>query len=290
MFNAETTTLSKFSPAVSLNQDLLAFEEGEMRRFSIFSKGRWRLEAIRRVQMDVIASSRITLFLSRYAASTIGAIVNAREERIVPHGIAQRFLKLGEARKSWALSDNIRCLYVSNTLPYKHQWHVVEAIAAARQTIGLDVRLVLVGGGNGAAQRRLDKAIRRHDPQRRFVECLPFTNQEGIAQELSKADLFIFASSCETFGISLLEAMAAGLPIASSNRSSIPEVAGESAVYFDPEDPEGISSAVLSLIRDQAARERLGRSAYARATTFTWEKSAHLTWKAIADAAEQNSS
>jgi len=76
---------------------------------------------------------------------------------------------------------------------------------------------------------------------------------------MMQADLFVFASSCETFGISLLEAMAVGLPIACSNKSSLPETLQDGGEYFDPEDDQSIASAVKRLILDPVSRKKLLR-------------------------------
>src|SRR5690606_24895104 len=127
----------------------------------------------------------------------------------------------------------------SNAAPYKHQWHVVEAIAKARAQ-GADLSLFLVGGGKGAAQQRLEDAIKRHDPKGEFVKQVEFLEHAKIPAVIAEADVFVFASSCENLPITLLEGMAAGLPIACSDRGPMPEVLQDGGAYFDPEDPEAI--------------------------------------------------
>ena len=75
----------------------------------------------------------------------------------------------------------------------------------------------------------------------------------------------------------LLEAMAAGLPIASSNRGPMPEILGESGVYFDPEQPEQIAAALEELLRDPSLRAHRAQAAYERAATYSWRRCAGET-------------
>jgi glycosyltransferase involved in cell wall biosynthesis len=75
----------------------------------------------------------------------------------------------------------------------------------------------------------------------------------------------------------VLEAMARGVPVACSDRTSLPEVAGDAALLFDPEDTAAIASAVDRLFRDPAGAERLRVAGQERAKHFTWERTADLT-------------
>ena len=94
--------------------------------------------------------------------------------------------------------------------------------------------------------------------------------------------MFVFASSCENMPVTLLEAMAAGLPIACSDRGPMPEILGSVNPYFDPEKPETIADAIQRLIKDDSLRNQASITALEIACNFTWERCATATWKILA--------
>jgi glycosyltransferase involved in cell wall biosynthesis len=105
---------------------------------------------------------------------------------------------------------------------------------------------------------------------------------EELFKWYHQADLFIFASSCENMPNILLEAMAAGLPIACSNRGPMPEVLGTAGLYFDPENPAEIACAIRSLLDSTDLRAEKAEAAYRRAKAFTWQRCAEQTFQFLA--------
>lgn len=281
MFNTDAGSVCPFQPSVTLSQDMLSYEPGEMQRYYWPSKARVRLEILRLVQLSRLRASTASIFLTQHASNVIAPLANARHVEIIPHGIDARFFSAGEKPRSFPKTGEVKCLYVSNAAPYKHQWHVIEGIARARELSGQELRLRLVGGGSGSSLRRVNAAIRQFDPDHTFVEQVPFVPNELIRKELADADLFIFASSCENMPITLLEAMASGVPIASSDRGPMTEVLGDTAIFFDPEDPVQIANAVCTLLKDPKMAVGAGEMARERARSFTWEKCAEATWKLV---------
>jgi glycosyltransferase involved in cell wall biosynthesis len=93
----------------------------------------------------------------------------------------------------------------------------------------------------------------------------------------SGASAFVFPSLAEGFGLPILEAMACGAPVVTSNRSSMPEVAGAAAEFCDPSDASSIGSAIAKVLRDPDLAEDLRRAGYKRAREFTWERTARRT-------------
>lgn len=288
MFNTDAGSVCTFQPSVTLSQDMLSYEPGEMQRYSWPSKARLRLEILRLVQLRRLRASVASVFLTKHAANVIAPLARARHVEIIPHGIDERFFITGEKPRSFPMTGQVKCLYVSNAAPYKHQWHVIEGVARARDLSGRDLRLRLVGGGGGSSLRRVDAAIKEFDPDHKFVEQEAFIPNELIRQELAQADLFIFASSCENMPITLLEAMASGLPIASSDRGPMTEVLGNTAIFFDPEEPTRIADAICNLLKDPDIAIGGGEMARELARSFTWERCAADTWDLLAKVAAKS--
>ncbi len=97
---------------------------------------------------------------------------------------------------------------------------------------------------------------------------------DAVLEDLyRRASIFAFPSLDEGFGMPVLDAMAHGLPVLTSNVSALPEVAGDAAWLVDPADTTSIAQGLNHLIEDEALRQRLARQGFARSAGFTWEKS-----------------
>jgi len=136
----------------------------------------------------------------------------------------------------------------------------------------------LIGSGDGPAIKRMRKVINDKSFLGAFTYYHGHLSHSETLDWYNQADLFAFASSCETFGISLLEAMAAGLPIACSDRGPMPEVLKDAGVYFNPENPSSIAASLKVLLQDESLRENLGRKALSLSQAFTWERCAQETF------------
>lgn len=109
------------------------------------------------------------------------------------------------------------------------------------------------------------------------VVFLGFVPNEELPGLFRGADVFVFPSLHEGFGIPVLEAMACGTPVITSNTTALPEVAGDAALLVDPSKPEEIGQAMLTLCQDEAMRHRLSKLGVRRAQEFSWEKMARET-------------
>jgi glycosyltransferase involved in cell wall biosynthesis len=281
LFTADASTLCSFDNQVVLSQDLLAYEPGVVETFG-FGMGRLRLTLIRYIQNRAFRAAAGVMFLTQYSASLIQkSCGDLNKVAIVPHGVNEDFRSLAVIRRaSSSVHRRVTCTYVSTVEMYKHQWVVVRAVALLKSK-GFDIYLNLIGGGHGRADRILTSQILESDPSGIFITQDNFINHAHLREKLRETDIFVFASSCETFGITLLEGMAAGLPIACSSRSSLPEVLGEGGLYFNPEDEVSISDAIESLICNPELANSLGRRARAISEKFSWDKCADDTFTFI---------
>lgn len=284
LFNVDAGSVCPFRPSVTMSQDMLPFEPGEIDRYPV-GKARLRLEVLRRLQSAALRRADGAIFLTRYSAERIGQVTGPlRSTAIVPHGIDQRFLDMSAPAAKEPLRE---CIYVSNAAPYKHQWHVVEAIAQLRKE-GMPLRLTLVGGGSGRAMERLRMAVARHDPQGEFVTLAPFVPHAEIPELLARAEMFLFASSCESMPVTLLEGMAVGLPIACSERGPMPDILQDAGVYFNPESPVSIANAVGALACKPVESNAYAVRAKAIAQCFSWQRCADQTFDFLLSTLERS--
>lgn len=101
------------------------------------------------------------------------------------------------------------------------------------------------------------------------------------------SDVFLFASTCETFGQIVTEAMASGLPIIASNIEVMKEILGTSALYFDPENEISIKETILKIYKSKVEREKYSIELQNQAKTYSWEKCADETFHFFKEIIEQ---
>ncbi|MFL0809471.1 MAG: glycosyltransferase family 4 protein [Agarilytica sp.] len=281
LFTVGASTLCRFSPQVVLSQDMMSYEPGVMEYYG-FGKTRLRLELILQLQNLAFRRAEGVIFLTKYAGTVIqGACGRLKNVEYIPHGISENFLlQQKEYLTSFSNESSISAVYVSQADLYKHQWEVVKAIAQLRKK-GINISLMLIGGGSGKAKQLLDTQIKESDPECSFVRQVSFLPNDEIPERLVSSDIFIFASSCENMPITLLEGMAVGLPIACSSRGPMPEVLGDAGVYFDPVDSNSISSAIEQLVKNPVLMKNTAMKAKQVASEYTWAKCAERTWSFI---------
>lgn len=283
LFCTDASTFSRFQPLVVMSQDMLQYEPGTIRAFRL-GRAWLRQRALLVVQNKAMRRAEGVIFLSEYAARKVQEKTGKLKQfKIIHHGIDNRF-KDFHANKPWPndRKEPIKCLYVSPVWEYKHQWNVVRAIEILRQQ-GHHITLLLVGGGNRHSLGKLWEQIERSDPNHEFVQHLGFVPQEELLTYYANSDFFVFASSCENLPITLLEAMATGLPVACSDRGPMPEVLQGGGVYFDPENAISIASAVEKIINDKDLRSSISKRAKELALIYSWKRCASETWSFLAN-------
>jgi glycosyltransferase involved in cell wall biosynthesis len=147
-------------------------------------------------------------------------------------------------------------LYPARGWPHKNHKRLFEAMTIAREK-NPDLTLVLTGG-----------ALDSLGPLPDWVDRRGLVSDEELQDLYRRAGAMVFPSLYEGFGLPPLEAMASGCPVASSNAGSLPEVVGDAAVLFDPEDPEAIAQGIHDVL---SRSDELSKAGIEHAKTFTWE-------------------
>lgn len=280
------TYTGAFRPFVTFSQNLLPFEWTEAWRYGV-SWMLLKMIFLYKSQKRTFIRANGVIYLTQYARNVVNKNVKRPRGKsvVIPHGVDKRFFLSPRKQRnigSYSPQHPFRILYVSPVEVYKHQWHVAEAVARLHEE-GFPINLDLIGSAYAPALKLLHQVTSRLDPEGKFICYQGFTSHSEIFCQYHKADIFVFASTCETFGMVITEAMAAGLPIACSNRGPMPEVLGDAGVYFDPEKPAEIAEAIRKFIEDPMLRTEKAEAAFERAKGFTWERCANKTFGFLAE-------
>jgi len=163
-------------------------------------------------------------------------------------------------------------LHVGNIEPRKNLINLFRACDRIWERLGPDFQLVVVGKKGWLYKEIFDTLSGTkcaHD-----VVFTGYVYEEDIPALYSGADFFIFPSIYEGFGLPILEAMRCGTPVITSNVSSMPEVAGDAALYVDPRKTEDIAEKILELAYNKTLREKMREKGFQQAAKFSWEKTA----------------
>ena len=280
-----------FRPVVTMSRNLLPFELRELFRYG-YSATTLKLLLLRWSQSRSFRRSDGVIFLSQAARESVFLVTGKLKADcpVIPHGLNFRFRikpKNQISIASYSIERPYRLIYVSTIDRYKHQWHIVETVSALRRE-GFPLTLDLVGPGHPHALKRLNATISHCDPKKEWVRYHGEVVYSKLHELYAEADLGIFASSCENMPNILLETMAAGLPVACSDRGPMREVLGNSGVYFEPEHPEDISRALRELIDSPILRTEKAEASFAAALKFDWKHCAFETFSFLAQIADKH--
>ncbi|HSZ73098.1 MAG TPA: glycosyltransferase family 1 protein [Cytophagaceae bacterium] len=274
-----------FYPTVTMCQNLLPFDAKERNLYG-FSLMRLRLNILRYTQTRAFRKAKGIIFLTASSIYYVfgKSLNNKKNTVIIPHGINPVFFR---KPSSDAMKKTIKLLYVSIVDVYKHQWNVVEAVFGLLKK-GYDIELTLVGGVYQPAWKKLKRALNLHPDQAHKITYLPAVPYEELSFIYQSADIFVFASSCETFSLVLLEAMSSGLPIACADRDTLKDTLGDAGVYFDPYDADSIEQTIEKLVNDKSTREKISIEAYTKSQSYSWSVCAEHTFLYLSKIAKGN--
>ena len=286
---------AKFRPVVSMHQNQLPFEWAEILRYGFsFMTLKWIL--LRMTQSLSFKKSNGIIFLSKYSKDSLIKIINKQDivNKIIPHGVEDRFFSSPKEQfsiENYSTKNPLKIIYISTIDFYKHQWNIAEAVKSLKRQ-GYPIDLKFYGSANSRALKKLKKVIidsnRNKYNENDYISYNDEVSFTKIENVYFNADISIFASSCETFGQIVLESMAAGLPIACSNMSSMPEILKNSAVLFDPLNVKDITNCLKKLIDSKGQRTFISSRAAEIAQDFSWKKTAFLTFEFFKEVSQQD--
>jgi glycosyltransferase involved in cell wall biosynthesis len=225
-----------------------------------------------------VARSRVVLTVSQHARSEILAAFPRADVRVIPCSIDAEWFRPAPLRDREGY-----LLMVTASAPHKNASAAIESYAAYARRAGAQARpFKIVGLSKEADPYRKKAAELGIEP---MVDFLPFVTEPELRDLYRGAAAVLFPSLAEGFGIPVLEGMATGTPVIAARATSLPEVGGDAAFYFDPTNREEMAMALANVLANSRLREEMARKGLERAETFRPEtvgKQVRAFWKEFA--------
>jgi len=226
--------------------------------------------------------ARKVITVSEFSAKELMELYGLKREhiKVIPNGVSEDFTPrpddpaMTELRKRIGLASERYVLFIGGADPRKNHQIFLEAAEIVRKKLGPRM-LVLVGSPNHPFGNYEETARKRSLLER--VLCPGRLSTNDLQLLYSCTDLFVFPSLYEGFGMPVLEAMACGAPVLTSNSTALAEVAGDAAVLADPQDARALGEAMVRALEDEPLRAGLKIKGFARAKQFSWEQAATKT-------------
>ena len=269
---SDVSTLRPPCPMVLMVHNINPFA---LEREQIWRRRRIVRMAVHRklIQSCARRSSKL-IFVSDWSRQAILPYLDTplQNTAVVHHGVDDVFRN---ARATPQSGDEPRfILVVSEVLEHKNLTRLVEAYC--RIALSLDGQMQLVVAGTITSQR-LHQQLERYLMTQGLLEQVKFLGyvpQDELVALYHKAELLVFPSLGETFGLPLVEAMAAGLPVVASDIPLVPEICGDAVCYFDPLDVDDITRSLARMLGDPDLRTTLIQHGLERAKAFSWSDAA----------------
>ncbi len=286
MFRFPLTSARRLALVVTIHDVIpLAFPQAVTR------KHRWIWRGL--LPLVVRRAARVVVDSQATARDLVERFPEARDKvRVVYLGVDARFApsppaQVASLRSRLGLPSEY-LLSVGTLSPRKNLARVFEAYAVLLREQG-DVPPLVVAGQPGWLWQPVMERVRQLRLEAHVTFC-GFIPDQDLPALLTGASVFLLPSLYEGFGLPILEAMACGTPVLTSNCSSLPEVAGDAALLVDPADPAAIADGVRRLLANETDRGRLIRRGFEQARAFRWESTARKTLAVYREALESHQS
>ncbi len=193
--------------------------------------------------------------------------------------------KTRQATKNKFANGKDYFLFVSSLHPRKNIVSLIKAFSLFKKASGSDLKLVLAGPAFWGLSE-INQVVTENNMAAEIIFTGRLGN-EDLALVMGSAYALTFVPYYEGFGIPLVEAMAANIPIITSNVTSLPEVAGEAALLVDPFEINEIKDAMLQLYNNESLRQNLIAKGNIQKLKFSWDRSGDLLWESVLKAVNQ---
>jgi glycosyltransferase involved in cell wall biosynthesis len=220
--------------------------------------------------------------ISESAKADLMEVYQVPGERIAvtPLGVDMRFHPAPDPKLPLLVLDRYRIrppfvLYVGNLQPRKNVTALIRAFSALKLRAGIPHRLVIAGRENWLYQDIYDAYER--SPAREDIQFTGYVPDQDLVAFYQAAEVFVYPSLYEGFGLPLLEAMACGTPVIAAQTSSLPEVVGDAGFLVNPHDTEELAEVMRRVLLDPALRRQMRDQGLQRAAQYSWRRTAEAT-------------
>ncbi len=245
-------------------------------------------KAVRKSCRIVTVSNHSKQMLIKYlnvSESKITVIHNGVDPFFSP---ADNSLEIDNIKKMFSIYGEY-LLFVGNIKPHKNITNIIKSFSLLKKKYNHQINLLLTGEKEKLITAVKNIPLESEDEDiRNSIKFTGYISNDLLLSLYRGAKLFLFPSFCEGFGLPILEAMACGIPVITSNVSSMPEVAGDGAVLVDPYSPEDIAHAMNNVLEDEMLRSKLIERGLERAKSFQWDKAKTKYLKLIDEIGEEN--
>jgi glycosyltransferase involved in cell wall biosynthesis len=275
------TIQGKYIKSVITFQNMLPLDSIQVRKYG-FSKMRLRNELLKRIFRKSMKAADLVIFLSEFAMSQAQSLCNGKimKQVLIPHGIEQTGL-IEQKEKPRCCPDSPYLLYVSTLDVYKSQKEVISAFATLKQEKTFPYKLVLAGESYPPYRKDIEEQVDLLGVSEEVI-LTGLVNKEELDKLYANATINIFASQTENCPFILLESMASGRPVLSSNRPPMPELAGDSVMYFDPTNPDSLADSISKLLKNPTLAKEYAKKGKSKVLEFSLESAVRATWKELA--------
>jgi glycosyltransferase involved in cell wall biosynthesis len=198
--------------------------------------------------------------------------VDEKKIKVIHLGVESRFRPISNV-EGYRIRNNLPKKMILNIGTLEPRKNVVALIKAFKRLLerGFKDYILVIAGERGWLYKRIFEEIKSSGMEQ-SIRFLGVVDDGELPMLYNCADLFVYPSLYEGFGLPPLEAMACGIPIITSNTSSLPEVVGNAGIMIDPSDIESLSEEMYRVLKDKELRHRMSRDGLKRSKMFTWEK------------------
>jgi glycosyltransferase involved in cell wall biosynthesis len=276
-----------FRPFASISRNMMPYSLQEWRSYG-FGVDLVRLMLLRQANSKTFKRADAMIFLTEQARVVISAAAHFEPEanvRVIPHGVNHELFgpKVSTKRQCPDKNRPIRLVYPSRFEPYKHQAEVVKAIALLRERFP-ELNVEFFGPANRRYLTKFRQTVAQIDPCGRFTRYNGAVPSAKLAEIYAQSDMLLFVSSCENLPNTMIEAMAAGIPVVAANVEPIPSLGKDGCLYVDPTDPRAIAEGIASALINWESTLRRADLARQIAAKHSWTQCANETFSFLAAA------